>query len=105
MYALSRPANETRAKAERANLVAIKTLSKDRRKEVSLDNWELSDFVHVAHALDIITKPTFQLADAARDFRNLIHPGKAIRERQRCAQGTAFAAAGAMEQVIEDLSR
>jgi hypothetical protein len=41
--------------------------------------------------------------DRTRDYRNLIHPAKAIREKTICNRGTAYVAVGALEHVISDL--
>jgi hypothetical protein len=43
-------------------------------------------------------------ADLARDFRNLIHPGRAQRTGADCDRGTALTALAAIELVVRDLS-
>jgi hypothetical protein len=48
---------------------------------------------------------TAQLKAEARDYRNLIHPAKTIREKVRCDRGTAYVATGALEHVLSDLKR
>jgi hypothetical protein len=52
----------------------------------------------------IIKPDTFALADTARNFRNLIHPGRAQRTAAQCDRGTALAAVAALEHVIRDLT-
>jgi len=43
--------------------------------------------------------------EPAREYRNLIHPAKVMRERVRCDRGTAFVGAGALEHVLSDLKK
>jgi hypothetical protein len=42
-------------------------------------------------------------ARLARNYRNLIHHGRAIRLGEACDQGTAHIAIGAVDHVIRDL--
>jgi hypothetical protein len=69
------------------------------------DNWKLFQYILVARELKEIEPRTATIADEARDFRNLIHPGLTIRSGQTCTRGTAYAAYGAVQLVIEDLTR
>jgi hypothetical protein len=68
------------------------------------DDWVLSHFISVAEALTLIKPNTAKAADLARDFRNLIHPGAAVRKNQLCDKATAHSAIAALEHVIRDLS-
>ena len=68
------------------------------------NRWDLSQYATGAHGLGIVTKETFTATDLARDFRNLIHPGKAARMNQICNRGTAHTALGALDHVVRDLS-
>jgi hypothetical protein len=52
----------------------------------------------------LITPTTVAQCDLARGFRNLIHPGRALRLQDKCTRSTALAAIGAVEAVIEDLT-
>jgi len=56
-----------------------------------------------ARAAGLISEPTKAIADQCRNFRNLIHPGKAMREAMKCNRSTALIGAGAIEAVIVDL--
>jgi hypothetical protein len=66
-------------------------------------SWELFSYTEAAHCLGLIADTTKAELGPTRNYRNLIHPAKTIREKVRCDQGTAFVAAGALEHVISDL--
>jgi hypothetical protein len=85
-----------------SHLKASKTL----HSKLSLDpeTWHLHDYIEVAAALGIIKDDTVAEARIAKDFRNLIHPGRAARLRQTCDRGTAFLAMAAVEHVVRDLT-
>ena len=86
-----------------ASLVAAKTLGKTLPTD--LDWWNLSQFVEVAFGLKLTGEATAQQIRLAKDFRNLIHPGKSLRERQECNRGTALSAVSAVEHVVTDLKK
>jgi hypothetical protein len=85
----------------------VRTLSQEAtfRLKVGtpLNEWRLHEYIEVSAALSIITASTADQTRLARDFRNLIHPGKEVREGQRCDRGTALSALAAVERVIRDL--
>jgi hypothetical protein len=68
------------------------------------ERWGLAELVKVAHHLGLISDGTKAAADQAREFRNLIHPGRAQRLAAKCNRSTALLGAGAIEAVIVDLS-
>jgi hypothetical protein len=68
-------------------------------------SWDLFSYTEVAHKLDIISDGTKAELGPARDYRNLIHPAKTMRENVRCDRGTAYVATGALEHVLSDLKR
>lgn len=70
----------------------------------NLDRWDLHTFVQVSHHLEIIGDDTATQAGLTRGFRNLIHPGRANRLEQKCDQGTALAAAAAIQFILRDLT-
>ncbi len=74
-------------------------------KEKDLNKWGLDDYNKVAHELAIIEKRTFTQVDLARGFRNYIHPGREVRNKEKCSIGTAHSGIAAVEFVIEDLSK
>jgi hypothetical protein len=67
------------------------------------EDWFLSELIEGAFELGEITAQAAAQARVAKDFRNLIHPGKTIRENVRCDRGTAHAAFAAAQLVNRDL--
>ncbi len=70
----------------------------------NLGKWGLHEFIEVAAELSAVETDTATLARLARNYRNLIHPGKAQRLGQVCDRGTALTAVAALEHVVDDLS-
>jgi hypothetical protein len=68
-------------------------------------SWTLFSYTAVAHKMGLISNTTKHELDTARDYRNLIHPAKAIRQRVVCDRGTAYVSAGAIDHVIRDLKK
>lgn len=66
-------------------------------------DWVLHQLVEVAEELALIESDTAKQTRLAKDFRNLIHPGRAIRIRQTCNRGTALAANAAVELASRDI--
>ena len=78
-----------------------------KSKGTPLEKWDLHAFTEVAAACPA-AKPSIKAGTAtqvrlAKDFRNLIHPGRSIRLATRCDRGTALAATAALEMVVRDL--
>lgn len=71
--------------------------------EEVLQKWVLHQYIEVAARLKIIRPQTEKQATLAKDFRNLIHPGRATRLAQECNRGTALSAVAAVEHIVEDL--
>lgn len=69
------------------------------------DDWTLESLISAAHSLGIISDDTKTQAKLAQSFRNLIHPGRQQRLKDRCDRGTALAALAAVERVIADLRK
>lgn len=88
---------------------AVKTLLSNQilnaNPGADLEKWTLHPLIEVAKELNIIQSSTATQVRLAKDFRNLIHPGKAIRLGQICDRGTALSAVAAIEHVLRDLSR
>lgn len=72
--------------------------------QTDANRWDLAQFISGAEALKIINKDTIQAVSLAREFRNLIHPGRAARLGKICDRGTAHSALGALHHVVRDLS-
>ena len=68
-------------------------------------SWNLFCYTAVAHTMKLISDATKNELYTARDYRNLIHPAKAIREKAVCDRGTAYVSAGALDHVIRDLKQ
>ncbi len=71
----------------------------------SIDNWVLHTFITVAAEIGLIREDTKRQTEIAKDYRNLIHPGKAIRDQMTCDQASALAVLAGVEHVIRDLGR
>lgn len=90
-------------------LWAIKGLSdlstlKEKPKG-SPERWDLADYITVATYFKLIKGSTENLTQIAKDFRNLIHPGRAQRLAQVCDRATALTALAAVESIARDLSK
>jgi hypothetical protein len=69
-----------------------------------LSEWTLAPMIEAAHSCKLITDATKTQAQLAQNFRNLIHPGRAIRLKEKCDRGTALATLAAVEMVADDLA-
>jgi hypothetical protein len=85
-----------------AALVANKAFPKNF--PTNPEDWVLHHYIEVAANIGIIMQGTVKEARLAKDFRNLIHPGRAQRLGQKCDRGTALASVAALEHVVRDLS-
>jgi hypothetical protein len=66
-------------------------------------SWDLFWYTEIAWKVGLIADGTRVEVGRARDYRNLIHPAKTMRENVRCDRGTAYIATGALEHVVSDL--
>jgi hypothetical protein len=66
--------------------------------------WHITEYTEVALELGLILRGTAEQCRLAKDFRNLIHPGRAQRTGQACNRATALSATAAVEHVTVDLS-
>lgn len=65
----------------------------------------LHHYLSIAEEIALGLRPdTITGAKTAKNFRNLIHPGRAERLGEQCDHGTAFATVGALRLVIRDLT-
>jgi hypothetical protein len=67
------------------------------------ENWDLAQYIEAATMLSLIEKETGEQAARAKNFRNLIHPGRARRLAMSCDRGTALAALAGVELVARDV--
>ena len=84
---------------------AVNALTGTRKRPFSqIDYWDLDQFIEVAAHLDLLQPDTSDAARLAKNFRNLIHPGRADRLDQTCDRATTHTAVGALYGVIRDLT-
>lgn len=74
-----------------------------RRPDPSLEKWNLHQYIEVAAELEVIRAETTEQTRLAKDFRNLIHPGRAIRLEQECNRATALSAVAAVAHIVDNL--
>jgi hypothetical protein len=75
-----------------------------QRPKDDLENWSLRPMIEVAARLIKLSPHTATEARQCSDFRNLIHPGRALRTGTECNRGTAYSAVAALDFVIRDLT-
>jgi hypothetical protein len=79
-------------------------LHDDVRKK-GLEYAALGDLIKLAENFGLVAEETVVAANLARDFRNLIHPGKEKRKGAVSNRATARSALAAVDHVIEELSK
>ncbi len=67
------------------------------------ESWGLHQYIDVAAELDLISDESADQARLAKEYRNLIHPGRSARLAQVCDRATALSALAAVEHVVRDL--
>ena len=100
LWALQKHSSEE-INGTRKTLASSKQLSS--KLSTKLEDWTLDPLIQVAEQLGVIKTETGTLARLTKDFRNLIHPGRAIRLAQTCDRGTALSALAALEHVVRDI--
>jgi hypothetical protein len=93
---------EQRSPADITN--AIQTAPKLPSQPLDERQWNLSHYIEAAQRLKIITDNAATQARLAKEFRNLIHPGRVQRLAQKCDRATALSAVAGMEHVVRDLT-
>jgi hypothetical protein len=73
------------------------------RPDGNPERWYFSELIEVASNLGLIKPDTAIHARLGKDFRNLIHPGRAARLGLVCDKGTALSALATVELVARDL--
>jgi hypothetical protein len=68
-----------------------------------LDKLHLAELIRLAVANGMIDEASERQASLAKDARNLIHPGKALRSGEACNKTTALTALAAVYRVIDAL--
>jgi hypothetical protein len=101
LWALQQRKPEDVASAATA-LVMANTLK--HQPSSDLEQWVLHQYTEVSASLRIIKPDTANQVKLAKEFRNLIHPGRAQRLGQKCDRATALSAAAGAEHVVRDLT-
>jgi hypothetical protein len=86
-------------------LWALKQVSLTNTSKRPLDQLHLADLIGLAASNGIIDIGTEQQGGLAKDARNLVHPGKALRSGDACNKATALAALAAVYRLIEQLKK
>jgi hypothetical protein len=71
----------------------------------SLDQLYLADLINLAAENGVIDANAKHQAELAKDARNLVHPGRALRSGDVCSKATALAALAAVYRLIEQLKK
>jgi hypothetical protein len=87
----------------RSAAAAVVTKKAMKQPPTELLDWTLYALIEAACEASLITERTATLARLTKDYRNLIHPGRAIRLSEKPDRSTALAAAAAAEAVIREL--
>lgn len=67
------------------------------------DRLGLDEHIKIAVHLNVLSQQTVDQAKIAKDYRNLIHAGRAIRLNMKSTRGSAHASIGGMDLVLEAL--
>jgi hypothetical protein len=84
-------------------LWALKSVTLSKPPKQPLDHLYLVNLISAARENGIIGQNAEQQASLARDARNLVHPGRAVRSGQACSKSTALTALAAVYRVIEEM--
>jgi hypothetical protein len=90
--------NTAQAERKARNVALLSNAGPDLRR------WPLENYVEVSRQLGVVTATTADAAMLAKDFRNLIHPGRAERLQVRATRGAAAQAVAAMLLTIENFA-
>jgi hypothetical protein len=66
---------------------------------------KLVELINAAAAARLISQETATIAHAARDARNLVHPGKVAETGVSCSKASSLTALAGLYRVIEDLAK
>jgi hypothetical protein len=86
-------------------LWALKRVKLPETPSRPLDELHLADLIRLAVKNRVIDEACERQAGLAKDARNLIHPGKALRSGEACDKTTALTALTAVYRVINELRR
>jgi hypothetical protein len=69
-----------------------------------LEKWRLADLIKEASKLNLLGKATGNLAQQVKEHRNLIHPGRSLREKHSVGRGEAEITIGILRLVCDELT-
>jgi hypothetical protein len=104
LYAVQEYDGRSHSELEAAKLTLLSSGILSQPPPSDLNKWGLHVLTEVASAISLIKEETTAQCRIAKDFRNLIHPGKAARLALECDRGTALSVLAAVEHVIRDLT-
>ncbi len=102
LWAIQEPSAQPNLAAAIQNAIASGDLSQQPPSQH--ERWDLKQFIEVTAHLGRIKAATKTSALLAKDFRNLIHPGRVARTGQECNRATALSTVAALEHVVNDLT-
>jgi hypothetical protein len=85
-------------------VTSLMTTKFKKQPNANLEYWDLHQYTEVSEQLGIIKSETAAQTRLAREFRNLIHPGRAQRLGQKCDRASALSAVAGAEHVVRDLT-
>jgi hypothetical protein len=83
-------------------LWALKRAKLSKMPKRPLDELYLADLIHLALENKLIDGASERQAGLAKDARNLIHPGRALRSGEACNKTTALTVLTAVYRVIDE---
>jgi hypothetical protein len=86
-------------------LWSLKQVSLTNAPKRPLDQLHLADLINLAASNGVIDAATEQQAGLAKDARNLVHPGRALRSGEACNKATALTALAAIYRLIDQLKK
>jgi hypothetical protein len=72
-------------------------------RNISMDAWDLAHLVDVARELRLLPRGVVQISHGLREFRNLVHPGRQLRERTVLSEDEAELAVRVVEIALKAL--
>lgn len=84
-------------------LWALKNRPISKAPSKSFDELHLADLINYAAENKVISEGTQSQVSLAKDARNLIHPGRALRSGEACNRTTSLTALTAVYRVIDEL--
>jgi hypothetical protein len=66
--------------------------------------WSAEQYIEIARHVPVISEGSASAAALAKNYRNLIHPGRAERLQERPTLGSALLSVGAMRHLTDDIN-